>query len=32
MKNASAKDLTTGSAMQLILSFMLPLIFGLLFQ
>lgn len=32
MKNASAKDLTTGSAMQLILAFMLPLIFGLLFQ
>ena len=32
MKNSSAKDLTTGSAMQLILSFMLPLIFGLLFQ
>ena len=32
MKNASAKDLATGSPMQLILAFMLPLIFGLLFQ
>ena len=26
------KDLTTGSPMKLILSFMLPLVFGLLFQ
>ena len=30
-KNAT-KDLTSGSPMQLILSFMLPLLFGLLFQ
>ena len=32
MADMHTKDLTTGSPMKLILSFMLPLVFGLLFQ
>ena len=32
MADVHTKDLTTGSPMKLILSFMLPLVFGLLFQ
>ena len=32
MTNQNAKDLTTGSPMRLLLSFMLPLLLGLLFQ
>ena len=32
MAKSTVKDLTVGSPMKLILSFMLPLLFGLLFQ
>ena len=32
MADSRMRDLTTGSPMKLILSFMLPLMFGLLFQ